>query len=209
VTLEPGDHIGVQAERQLLLDGPIEQATLGAGPVEKLRRVRRVDGAIGQAASDFSSASCSRVNRLEAPFFIGFPFVRGGLAGTDDAEIGIAWKAIGWFATADRDRGLPPHGCLTRAASGARSKWDGSERYGDRHVRHPPFLLTAEVPAASEAQRFESLTHESRFRQKFIGIERGHVTLDLGQAAEIVHQALRLLPPRFTEIADAVGLRIC
>jgi hypothetical protein len=22
--------------------------------------------------------------------------------------IGIAWKAIGWFATADRDRGLPP-----------------------------------------------------------------------------------------------------
>ena len=30
VTLEPGDHIGVQAERQLLLDGPIEQATLGA-----------------------------------------------------------------------------------------------------------------------------------------------------------------------------------
>src|SRR5215468_174282 len=24
--------------------------------------------------------------------------------------IGIAWKAIGWFATADRDRGLPPSG---------------------------------------------------------------------------------------------------
>jgi hypothetical protein len=48
VTLEPGDHIGVQAERQLLLDGPIEQATLGAGPVEKFRRVRRVDSAIGQ-----------------------------------------------------------------------------------------------------------------------------------------------------------------
>jgi hypothetical protein len=25
-----------------------------------------------------------------------------------DWAIGIAWKAIGWFATADRDRGLPP-----------------------------------------------------------------------------------------------------
>lgn len=67
-----------------------------------------------------------------------------------DRAIGIAWKAIGWFATADRDRGLPPHGCLTRAASGARSKRDGTERCGDRHVRHPPFLLTVEVPAASE-----------------------------------------------------------
>src|ERR1700738_3960295 len=86
-----------------------------------------------------------------------------------DRAIGIAWKAIGWFATADRDRGLPPqqpppfippplagegrvgaHGCLTRAASGARSKRDGTSRCGDRHVRHPPFLLTAEVPAASE-----------------------------------------------------------
>ncbi len=64
--------------------------------------------------------------------------------------IGIAWKAIGWFATADRDRGLPPHGCLTRAASGTRSKRDGTTWCGDRHVRHPPFLLTAEVPAASE-----------------------------------------------------------
>src|SRR5271166_877054 len=67
-----------------------------------------------------------------------------------DRAIGIAWKAIGWFATADRDRGLPPHGCLTRAASGARSKRGGTTRCGDRHVRHPPFLLTAEVTAASE-----------------------------------------------------------
>src|SRR5436305_9104282 len=25
-----------------------------------------------------------------------------------DRAIGIAWKAIGWLATADRDRGLPP-----------------------------------------------------------------------------------------------------
>ena len=41
-------------------------------------------------------------------------------------------------------------GCLTRAASGARSKRDGTKRCGDRHVRHPPYLLTAEVPAARE-----------------------------------------------------------
>src|SRR5436305_14882034 len=31
------------------------------------------------------------------------------------------------------------YGCLTRAASGARSKRDGTSRCGDRHVRHPPF----------------------------------------------------------------------
>ena len=43
------------------------------------------------------------------------------------------------------------HGCLTRAASGARSKRDGTSRCGDRHVRHPPLiLLTADVSAASE-----------------------------------------------------------
>src|SRR6516225_405802 len=63
--------------------------------------------------------------------------------------IGIAWKAIGWFATADRDRGLPPiKGCLTRAASGARSKRDGTARCGDRHVRHPPSSADREVPFA-------------------------------------------------------------
>src|SRR5437660_11140925 len=39
----------------------------------------------GSVPSDFSSASCSRVNRLEVSFFIGFPFVGGGLPRTDDA----------------------------------------------------------------------------------------------------------------------------
>src|SRR4051794_40767586 len=48
VALEPGDDIGVQAECQLLLDRSIEQPTRGAGPVENLRRVRRIDDAIGQ-----------------------------------------------------------------------------------------------------------------------------------------------------------------
>jgi hypothetical protein len=49
-----------------------------------------------------------------------------------------------------RPRPSSIQGCLTRAASGARSKRDGTSRCGDRQVRHPPFLLTAEVPAASE-----------------------------------------------------------
>src|SRR5579871_2530405 len=39
----------------------------------------------GRAASNFSSARCSGVSRLEGPFFIGSPFVCGGLAGADDA----------------------------------------------------------------------------------------------------------------------------
>src|SRR5216683_1397815 len=39
VALEPGDDIGVEAKRQLLLDRSIEQPALRAGPVEYLRRV--------------------------------------------------------------------------------------------------------------------------------------------------------------------------
>jgi len=34
--LEPGDHVGVEAERDLPLDGPVEQAAFGAGPVQDL-----------------------------------------------------------------------------------------------------------------------------------------------------------------------------
>ena len=40
------------------------------------------------ADSDFSSALCSGVNRLEVPFFIRFAFVCGGLPGADDGPIG-------------------------------------------------------------------------------------------------------------------------
>jgi len=36
VALEPGDHIGIEAKRQLLFDGSIEEPTLGSGPVEEL-----------------------------------------------------------------------------------------------------------------------------------------------------------------------------
>jgi len=36
------------------------------------------------AASDFNSARCLGVNRLEAPFFIGFPFISGSLPSADD-----------------------------------------------------------------------------------------------------------------------------
>src|SRR5215831_6993702 len=48
-------------------------------------------------------------------YFSAYGFTSGGRA------IGIAWKAIGWFATADRDRGLLPiEGCLTRRTKHAR-----------------------------------------------------------------------------------------
>src|SRR5260221_8277034 len=49
----------------------------------------------GSAASDFNSASCSRVNRLEVSFFIGFPFADGGLSGTDDAADRLAFFGFG------------------------------------------------------------------------------------------------------------------
>src|SRR5438874_911697 len=39
----------------------------------------------GNAAKASSSACCAGVSRSELPFFIGSPFVRGRLAGTDDA----------------------------------------------------------------------------------------------------------------------------
>ena len=47
-----------------------------------------------------------------------------------DRAIGIAWKAIGWFAAVDRDRSLQ-NGCLTRAASGARSRFISSAQARD------------------------------------------------------------------------------
>ena len=50
----------------------------------------------GRAASAFSSAECARVNRLEAPFFIGLPFVRGSFAGTDDAPDRLSFFACGF-----------------------------------------------------------------------------------------------------------------
>jgi len=48
VAFEPGDDIGVEPKCQLLFDGSIEDPTLGAGPVEEFRRVRRINSAIGQ-----------------------------------------------------------------------------------------------------------------------------------------------------------------
>ena len=48
MAFEPGHDIGIEPKGQLLLDGPIEEAALGAGPVEKLRRVRGIDGIIAE-----------------------------------------------------------------------------------------------------------------------------------------------------------------
>jgi hypothetical protein len=39
MALEPGDDIGIEPEGQLLLEGSIEKAALGPGPVEEFRRV--------------------------------------------------------------------------------------------------------------------------------------------------------------------------
>src|SRR5947208_2648162 len=50
----------------------------------------------GSAASDFNSASCSRVNRLEISFFIDFPFAGGGLASADDAADRLAFFGFGF-----------------------------------------------------------------------------------------------------------------
>src|SRR5262245_56680323 len=46
VALEPGHDVGIQPKGQLLLDRPIEEAALGAGPIEKLRRVGCIDDII-------------------------------------------------------------------------------------------------------------------------------------------------------------------
>ena len=68
-----------------------------------------------------------------------------------DRAIGIAWKAIGWFATADRDRGLPPSWMPNQAGL-----WRPFEAERHRKVWRSTrqasaiILLTAEVPAASE-----------------------------------------------------------
>lgn len=41
--LEPGDKIGVEANGELLLDGPVKKPALGSAPVPLLRRVACVD----------------------------------------------------------------------------------------------------------------------------------------------------------------------
>ena len=70
-----------------------------------------------------------------------------------DRAIGIAWKAIGWFATADRDRGLPPSRMPNQ--SGLWRPFEaGWHRTVWRSTRQASaisnILLTADVPAASE-----------------------------------------------------------
>jgi hypothetical protein len=53
MAFEPSKDIGVEPKRQLLLDGSIEKATLGAGPIEELRRIRCIDGIIGARRERF------------------------------------------------------------------------------------------------------------------------------------------------------------
>src|SRR6516165_5324765 len=68
-----------------------------------------------------------------------------------DQAIGIARKAIGWFATADRDRGLPPQWMPNQ--SGLWRPFEaGRHRKVWRSTRQASaiILLTADVPAASE-----------------------------------------------------------
>jgi len=122
VALEPGDDIGVEAKCQLLLDGPIEEAALGVGPIEEFRRVRRIDGAIGRAASDFSSASCSRVNRLEVPSHR-LSFRGGGLPGADDAADRLACFGFGFRPSVNHQQQHRPNKSMVcqRSPSGCRS----------------------------------------------------------------------------------------
>ena len=43
VSLEPGHHVRVEAQRDLLLDGAIEEATLGVRPIHGFRDIARID----------------------------------------------------------------------------------------------------------------------------------------------------------------------
>ena len=53
VFLEPGNYIGVDTERQLLLDRPIEKTPFRTGPVEKLGRVRGIDSMVREGSESF------------------------------------------------------------------------------------------------------------------------------------------------------------
>jgi len=46
--LEPGDHVGVEAQRQLPLQRPVEEAALRPGPVADLGDVGRIDAVVGE-----------------------------------------------------------------------------------------------------------------------------------------------------------------
>jgi hypothetical protein len=64
---EPSDHISVDPQGQLLLDGPVEKAALGIRPVEYLRSVRRVDGVIGQGCKGGQFRQLLRLQPLRSP----------------------------------------------------------------------------------------------------------------------------------------------
>ena len=49
--LEPGDDVCVEPQRDLLFNGPVEDAAPGVRPVEDLRSVARVDLIVGQASN--------------------------------------------------------------------------------------------------------------------------------------------------------------
>src|SRR5882757_1904605 len=65
----------------------------------------------GSAASNFSSADCSRVNRLEVSFFIGFPLVGGGLPRADNAADRLACFRFSFRPSVNHQQQHRPNKC--------------------------------------------------------------------------------------------------
>jgi hypothetical protein len=63
---EPSDHVGVHAQRQLLLQRPIEKSAFSARPVEHLWSVRRVDSIIGQSCKHGQFCELFRLQRFRS-----------------------------------------------------------------------------------------------------------------------------------------------
>src|SRR6516164_6651095 len=107
------------------------------------------------------SFECSAIRQLEHVPQKWEPVLRKRTCSNKDMERDDDWmkmhpalmesQPIGWSASLGKRLGGTPlrietaaflqHGCLTRAASGARSKRDDTSRCGDRHVRHPPLSV--------------------------------------------------------------------
>jgi hypothetical protein len=77
-----------------------------------------------------------------------------------DRAIGVAWKAIGWFATADRDRGLPPVWRVNRPGCRRRLE-DGWDHWSEiRVLGSPPNSVdhgcTGDMRVSSKPRTFDA-----------------------------------------------------
>jgi hypothetical protein len=106
---EPGDDLGIEPKRQLLLDGPIEQAAFGVGPVENLRRVRCIDGFVRQGRERFQLLPLHARQRFRSSLLHrAFLIYSGRFPATDDAADRLVAQGFGFRPSMNHEQQYRP-----------------------------------------------------------------------------------------------------